>query len=68
MKLSKRPENLMNSEYKPDINFHQDISSLETHCCTPNKFKNNFQYFSKDSFSILHLNIRSINKNFESFK
>ena len=54
--------------HDPDISFYQDISSLETHYCSPNDFKNNFQSFLKDSFSVLHLNIRSMNKNFESFK
>ena len=58
----------INSEHDPDINFYQDISSLETHYCNPNDFKNNFQSFLKDSFSVLHFNIRSMNKNFESFK
>ena len=58
----------INSEHDPDINFYQDISSLETHYCCPNNFKNNFQCFLKDSFFFLLLNIRSINKNFESFK
>ena len=33
----------------------------------PDKFKTNFMDFSKSSFSVLHLNIRSINKNFEAF-
>ena len=33
----------------------------------PDKFKTNFKDFSKNSFSVVHLNIRSINKNFESF-
>ena len=32
------------------------------------KFQRNFKPFSKQSLSILHLNIRSINKNFEAFK
>ena len=41
---------------------------LKTHYCTPNYFKNNFQCFSNNSFSVLHLNIRSMNNNFESFK
>ena len=31
------------------------------------KFKTNFKDFSKNSFSVLHLNIRSINKNVEAF-
>ena len=61
-------ESSINCEHDPDINFYQDISSLETHYCSPNDFQNNFQCFLKDSFSVLHLNIRSMNKNFESFK
>ena len=48
----------------PDINFYQDISSLETHYCSPINFQNNFQCFLKDCFSVLHLNIGSMNKNF----
>ena len=61
-------ESSINSEHDPDINFYQDIFSLETHYCSPNDFKNNFQSFSEDSFSVLHLNIRSMNKNFELSK
>ena len=61
-------ESSVNSEHEPDINFYQDISSLETNYCNPNDFQNNFQCFLKDSFSALHLNITSMNKNFESFK
>ena len=58
----------INGEHDPDISFYQDISSLETHYYSPNDFKNNFQCFLKDSFFVLHLNVRSMNKNFESFK
>ena len=61
-------ESSINSEHDPDINFYQDISSLETHYCSPNDFQNNFQCFLKDCFSVLHLNTRNMNKNFESFK
>ena len=61
-------ENSINREHDPDINFYQHISSLETHNCTPNEFMSNFQCFSKDSFSVLHLNTRSMNKSFEFFK
>ena len=61
-------ESSINSEHDPDINFYQDISCLETHYFSPNDLKDNFQSFLKDSFSVLHLNIRSRNKNFESFK
>ena len=61
-------ESSINSEHDPEINFCQDISSLETHYCSPNDFKNNFQSFLNESFLVLHLIIRSMNKNFESFK
>ena len=61
-------ESSINSEHHPKINFYQDVFSLETNYCSPNDFQNNFQSFLKDSFSVLHLNFRSINKKFESFK
>ena len=57
-----------NSDNDPDINFYQDISSLDTHYFTPNDFQDNFKCFYENTFSLLHLNIRSINKNFETFK
>ena len=38
-------ESSINSERDPDISFYQDISSLETHYCSPYDFKSNFQYF-----------------------
>ena len=40
---------------------------LETQYLTPDKFRINFKDFSKNSFFVLHLNIRSINRNFEVF-
>ena len=55
-------ESSINSEHDPDS------FSFETHYCSPNDFKNNFQYFLKSSVSVLHLNIRSINKNSKSIK
>ena len=61
-------ESSINSEYDPGINFYQDIFSLETHYCSLIDFQNNFQFFLKDSLSVLHLNFTSMNKNFESFK
>ena len=42
-------EKSVNSEHDPGITFYQDISSLETHYCTPNDFKSNF-CFSKERF------------------
>ena len=41
-------ESSINSEHDPDINFYQDISSLETHHCSTNDFQSNFQCFLKD--------------------
>ena len=51
----------------PDVNFYHDVSVLDTQYLMPDKFKAKFKDFSKNSFSVLHLNIRSINKNFEAF-
>ena len=34
----------------------------------PDEFHDNFKEYSKDGISFLHINIRSINKNFENFK
>ena len=44
----------------PDINFYSDISPLDTKYFNPNEIR--------EGFSVLHVNIRSINKNFEKFK
>ena len=53
----------------PDVNFfHNNPSSLYKDYIPPQHFKENFEDFSENSFSILHLNIRSLNKNFESFQ
>ena len=35
-------ESSINSEHDPDINFYQDISSLETHYCSPNDLRTTF--------------------------
>ena len=45
-----------------------NISSLERNYLSPSEIDKNFQNFSKESFSVLHLNIRSMNKNFEAFQ
>ena len=57
----------VDNDYDPDVNFYHDVSMLDTQHLMPDKFKTNFKDFSKNSFSDLHLNIRSINKNFEAF-
>ena len=41
---------------------------LETSYLSPSEIDKNFQNFSKESFSFLHLNIRSMNKNFEALQ
>ena len=58
----------VNNDHDPDVNFFQDVSSLDTHCYSPNEIQEKFNNFSEKSFSVLHLNIRSINKNSEDFK
>ena len=58
----------LNSENDPDINFYRDISALDAKYLTPQDFQGQFECFKKDSISVLHLNIRSMNKNFENFK
>ena len=51
-----------------DINYYNDISSLGTSYLSPSEIDKNFQNFSIESFSVLHLNIKSMNKNFEAFQ
>ena len=61
-------DSLNDSNQKPDVNFYNDISSLETSYLSPREIDKDFQKFSKESFPVLHLNIRSMNKNFEAFQ
>ena len=50
----------------PDVNFlHNNVSPLDTDYISPDNFSENLKDF-KENF-VLHLNIRSLNKNFESF-
>ena len=60
-------ECIADNDHDPDVNFDHDVSILDTQYLMPDKFKTNFKNFSKNFFSVLHLNIRSINKNFEAF-
>ena len=57
----------VDNDHDPDVNFHHHVSMLDTQYLVPDKFKTNSKDFSKNSFSVLHLNIRSINRNFEAF-
>ena len=45
-------ENFVNNECDPDVNFYQ------------NNISNSFASFDRNAFSVLHLNIRSMKKNF----
>ena len=60
-------ESFINNENDPDVNFYNDVFTLDTQYLAPDKFQRNFKPFSKQSLSILHLNIGSINKKFEAF-
>ena len=61
-------ESFISNENNPDVNFYNDNFTPDTQSLAPDKFQRNFKPFSKQSLSILHLNIQSINKNFEAFK
>ena len=61
-------DNFFNSESDPDIYFYSDISPLDRKYFNPNEIRVGFKCLCKNGFSVLHVNIRSINKNFEAFK
>ena len=50
----------------PDRNFYN--KNVNSQYYTIDSFKSNFESNSKNSISILHINIRSINRNYEDFK
>ena len=56
-------DNFFSSESYLDINFYSVISPLYTKYLNPNEIREGFEYHCKNSFSVLHVNIRSINKN-----
>ena len=55
-------------ELDPDTNFFESISSLDTKYFTVNETKTFVSNIDSESFTVLHLNIRSMKKNFESFQ
>ena len=62
-------EDLKDNDQDHDVNFYQtQISSLDTSHYIPNEVKENLENFQQKSFSVLHLNIRSMSKDFESFR
>ena len=66
--ISDNTDILLDDSCDPDVNFfNKKFQSLDTPYLMPGEF-HNFLDNSSDQFSVLHLNIRSIKKNFENFK
>ena len=66
--MSDNADFLLDDSCDPDVNFfNKKFQSLDTPYLMPGEF-HNFLDNSSDQFSVLHLNIRSIKKNFENFK
>ena len=62
-------EILLNNACDPDLNFFNlKTQNFDTPYILPEEFKKFHDTSCDDSFSILHLNIRSIKKNVENFK
>ena len=66
--ISDNTDILLDDSCDPDVNFfNKKFQSLDTPYLKPGEC-HNFLDNSLDQFSVLHLNIRSIKKNFENFK
>ena len=66
--ISDNTDILLDDSCNPDVNFfNKKFQSLDMLYIMSGEF-HNFLHNSLDQFSILHLNIRSIRKNFENFK
>ena len=62
-------EILLNNACDPDLNlFNLKTQNFDIPYILPEEFKKFHNTSCDDSFSILHLNIRSIKKKFENFK
>ena len=61
-------DNFFNFEGNLDIKFSSYISPLDTKYFNTKKIREGFECLCKNGFSVLHVSIRSINKNFETFK
>ena len=53
---------ILSFEFDPEVNFYENISSLDT-----DDFSVKHSINNKNYFSMLHVNIRSVNKHFENF-
>ena len=59
-------DKFFNPKSDPYINFYSDISPLDTKYFNPNEVQEDFECLCKNGFYGLHVNIRSMNKNFET--
>ena len=60
-------ENILNNDSQdPDENFFNAFNFKDSQYFTPEESSRNLNNFDKSSFSMLHLNIRSLQKNFDS--
>ena len=58
----------MNDESDPDVNFYQNnVSNVEANYFLMTEVKSSLKDFDPNVFSVLHLNIRSMKKNFKEF-
>ena len=60
--------NFFNSESNPHVKFYSDISPLDKNHFNPNEIREGFECLCKNGSSVLHVNIRSINKDLETIK
>ena len=59
----------MNNESGAEVNFYQNnVSNVEANYFLMTEFKSSIKGFDPNAFSVLHLNIRRMKKNFENFK
>ena len=59
----------MNKESDLDVNFYQyNVSNVEGNYFLMAEAKSSLKGFDPNAFSVLHLNIRSMKKNFKTFK
>ena len=61
-------ESFLNNESDSDVNFYQSNLSNEANYFLMTEVKSSLTGFDPNTFSVLHLNIRSMKKNFENFK
>ena len=61
-------DNFFNFEGNLDIKFSSYISPLDTKYFNTKKIREGFECLCKNGFSVLHVSIRSINKDYETFK